>query len=334
MNATALARPALRVTAKDCGAGFFALLIYALNQLIYAESHGYAAHVDFGERCRDGRINRYYSAAHGTNVWDYFFLPVAPAVVPSASDVLLTPKQLFNLHHLDPESIQTYPHGVHRHLKLPRWRYDEPWHWTMRSRAYRLLSGPVRLKPPPLHVVRTFYREHILARGSERPLLGLHLRGTDKLKNIGGRIIGPAEYQPLVGEYLTRHPNALIFLATDSPAFLAEMRRRYPDTLVVYDALRSERNVFIDRKVADTYKKGEDALVDALLLSCANLLIKPASALSEFAVYWNPQLHNHTLELQYEVGLDVPATLKAHLSSERDRLRGFERCAPVLRAAA
>ena len=55
MNATALARPALRVTAKDCGAGFFALLIYALNQLIYAESHGYAAHVDFGERCRDGR---------------------------------------------------------------------------------------------------------------------------------------------------------------------------------------------------------------------------------------------------------------------------------------
>ena len=86
--------------------------------------------------------------------------------------------------------------------------------------------------------------------------------------------------------------------------------------------------------MADTYKKGEDALVDALLLSCANLLIKPASALSEFAVYWNPQLHNHTLELQYEVGLDVPATLKAHFASDRDRLRGFERCAPVLRAAA
>ena len=52
-----------------------------------------------------------------------------------------------------------------------------------------------------------------------------------------------------------------------------------------YDALRSERNAFLDRRLSDNYKKGEDALVDALLLSCANLLIKPASALS--VVTWN-----------------------------------------------
>lgn len=304
MNATlaaAVARPVLRITAKDCGAGFFALLLYAINQLIYAELHGFAAHVDFGERCRDGRLQRYYSADRGPNVWDYFFFPLSPTVVPRASDVQLTPKQLFNLHHLAVESVQTYPHGVHRHLKIPQWRYDQAWHWSMRSRAFRLLSGPMRLRPPPLRAVRNFYHEHVLGRGAERPLLGLHLRGTDKLKNIGGRIIGPAEYHPLVREYMAHHPNALILLATDSPSFLAQMRRQYRDNLIVYDALRSERNVFVDRRVADNYKKGEDALVDSLLLSCANLLIKPASALSEFAVYWNPALHNHTLELQVRV---------------------------------
>ena len=52
----------LRVTAKDCGAGFFALMVYAVNQLIWADHHGYAAYVDFGQRCRNGRLNRYYDA--------------------------------------------------------------------------------------------------------------------------------------------------------------------------------------------------------------------------------------------------------------------------------
>ena len=61
------------------------------------------------------------------------------------------------------------------------------------------------------------------------------------------------------------------------------MRAKYGERLVVYDALRSERNAFADKRVADNYKKGEDALVDSLLLSCANYLIKPASALSEFS---------------------------------------------------
>lgn len=277
-------RPTLRVTAKDCGAGFFALVLYAINQLIYAEAHGFVAHVLLGERCRDGRLNRYFSAEHGPNMWEYFFAPVS-SVVPKPSDAQLTPKQLFNLHHLATASVQTYPHGVHRHLKIPLWRYDEAWHWMMRSRASGWLQRAVHLRRQPVRVVRGFYRERVLSRG-DRPLLGLHLRGTDKLKNIGGRIIGPAEYHPLVDAYVARNPDALILIATDSPSFLAAMRRRYGDRLIVYEALRSERNVFVDRKVTDNYRKGLDALVDALLLSCANLLIKPASALSEFSVYW------------------------------------------------
>ena len=274
----------LHVTAKDCGAGFFALLIYAINQLIYANKHGLRAHVLFGKRCRDGRINRYYSAAHGPNVWEYFFLPVSSADQATHA-VQLSLKELFYLHHLAPESVQTYPHGVYRHLKTPRWQYDELWHWTMRTRASQFLQSTVQLREPPLYAARQFYRQKILARG-DRPLLGLHLRGTDKMKNIGGRIIRPAEYYPLIHRYMSQHPNALVFLATDSPTFLNEMQLRYNKQLVVYNALRSERNAFADRSIDDNYKKGEDAIVDSLLLSCANLLIKPASALSEFSVYW------------------------------------------------
>lgn len=330
-NATAL--PALRITAKDCGAGFFALLVYAMNQIIWAEANGFAPVVSFGERCRDGRLNRYYDALRGKNVWDYFLWPAAPGVTATLSDRQLSVKQLFNLHHLSTDSVQTYPHGVYRHLKVPRWRFDEGWHRLMRNRASRVISRYMRLRAPPLQSVRAFYQHRVLVKGLDRPLLGLHLRGTDKLRNIGGRIVRPDEYRPLIRHYLRRRPDALLLLATDSPSFLEEMKKEYgDDRLVVYDALRSERNAFADKRLTDTYKKGEDALVDALALSCSNFLIKPASALSEFSTYFNAELHNHTYEIQYEAGLPDPlAALDAHLQSPRDGLRGWARCAEAMR---
>ena len=164
-------------------------------------------------------------------------------------------------------------------------------------------------------------------------MLGLHIRGTDKLSNVGGRIIKPEEYAPLVALYLRRRPDALIYVATDSPRFVAEMRDEHGERLVAYDALRSERNAFADASVSDNYKKGEDSLIESPMLSCSNFVMKPASALSEFAVYFNPRLHNHTLELQYEAGRPDPsAELDAHWGSERDRERGMARCAHAMRA--
>ena len=173
----------------------------------------------------------------------------------------------------------------------------------------------------------------MLALGEQRPVLGLHLRGTDKMSRIGGRIMGPERYRPLIQHYMQKRPDAVLLLASDSPTFVAEMQREYGQRLVVYDALRSERNAFADKRLSDNFRKGVDALVDALALSCSNFLIKPASALSEFAVYWNyPGLHNHTYEIQYEAGLPDPiAALDAHLASPRDALRGWNRCAEVMR---
>ena len=154
--ASAAAHGVLRVTAKDCGAGFFALALYAINQIIWAEDHGYAPHVYFGERCRDGRLNRYYSADRGDNMWEYYFYPVSNTTSTSSS-FQLTSRELFRLHHTSRASVQTYPHGVHRGLKLPHWRYDEIWHRQMRFTANRILSRYVRLRPEPLQVTRAFY---------------------------------------------------------------------------------------------------------------------------------------------------------------------------------
>ena len=322
----ATGRRVLRIVPKDCGAGFFALVLYALNQMIWADDHGYLSHVQFGATCPDGRPNRYYDERYGPNIWEYFFRPVWESVRPQPEDLQLSGKVLFNMHHLATESIQTYPHGVHRHLKIPRWRYDEAWHAEMRTKANRVIVKYVRILPRVLDVAQTFYTARILSKGA-RPLLGLHIRGTDKIRNVGGRVVPPNEYLPLVDMFLRRHEDALIYLATDSPKFLKQMQAQHGERLIVYDALRSQRNAFADTSLSDNYKKGEDALVEALMLSCTNFLVKPASALSEFALYFNPDLHNHTIEVQYEVGHRPAAeALDEHFASKRDGLTGKARC--------
>ena len=140
-------------------------------------------------------------------------------------------------------------------------------------------------------------------------------------------------YAPIIAEWRALHPAGLIYVATDSPSFAAALVAALgSDAVVMYDALRSERNAFADASLTDNYRKGEDALIEALILSCANFLVKPASALSEFAVYFSPSLHTHTIELQYEIGRPHPnATLRASVGGARDAARGAERCPPFLR---
>ena len=55
----------------------------------------------------------------------------------------------------------------------------------------------------------------------------------------------------------------------------------------------------MDETIKNNYKKGEDALMDCLLLSRCSFLLKSSSALSQFAVYFNLALHENSLDLQY-----------------------------------
>jgi hypothetical protein len=146
-------------------------------------------------------------------------------------------------------------------------------------------------------------------------VLGVHLRGTDKGKYLAsaasGRPVPPREYEPYVDAFLRSHPNGTVFVATDSPAFLTEVKtrwlRRWPGAPFRWreDILRSEANTAFDRgavrgaKPASNARKGEEVLIDALLLSRCDWLLHSASGVAEFAMYWNLRLHRRSVHLQY-----------------------------------
>lgn len=313
----------LRIAMNHGSAGFFAYMLYALNQLVFCRRHGLIPFVDFG-RCTvnghdhyaSGGQNLYHSPSHGRNMWEYYFEPVSTyrEGAPGHEVHTLPSKMLWRLHRVSRKSIYAHYHGAYE----SKWSegYDEAWYRRMRVLAHSVLADHVRVRRHILDIVDRFWSMHLHG----RPVLGVHMRGTDKQADISGTVVPPEQYVRHIDGYLALHPNASIFVATDSPVFLERLRARYPDRLVARDALRSERNAFLDAAVPDAYRKGEDVLVDVLLLARCDFLLKCASAVGEFAIYFSPHLHDHSVDVQLQA---IGPSARLHVATAlRTRGRG------------
>jgi len=286
------------ITMNHSNAGFFAQVTFALNQIRYCEEHGYLPVVWYGEDSLDGP-NAFYDSSVGDNVWEYYFEPVAGyssddiwKMLNDPSDPLshdrvhrLTSEELWHIHEKDPDSIFNYPYGCFRDIQV-----DEQWYETQRRKAWDVIKRCVRVKPEILEEVDGYFDAHL----SGRPVLGLHLRGTDKgTANSDSRlmrIVPPAEYIPLIDDYIASHPEAKIFIATDQSQYVDQMRARYGDRAVSCDVMRASGGVNVFQMEGGNYRKGREVLIDALLLSRCDFLLKCTSAVGEFAMYFNPEL--------------------------------------------
>jgi hypothetical protein len=192
------------------------------------------------------------------------------------------------------------PYGYYRSVEgRADGPYPSDW-WEAQRRKVRPLlhDGSVRIRAALLERVDRF----VEARFSEQTL-GVQLRGSDKFDfgagpNLG-RKIPPEEYFPHIDAYLTRHPACgRIFVATDQRQWLQAVERAYPDRVISYSDRSlsdSEANRFhdADEKAA----RGAEVIIDALLLSRCDHLIKCHAAVGEMALVLNPRLD--CLDLNY-----------------------------------
>ena len=208
-------------------AGFFAYVLFAVNQLIHADERGLAPFIFFGEcTVHDtraahpwrGAANLFYMRGRQPNMWEDYFEPVSPVRLGDAGlaerSCQLRSREMWYLHHNSSASVFTHAYGAHRSKAA---RYDAAWFDANRRRAAAVLSRHVRVLPHVSAAADAFWRR--IPRG---PVLGLHVRGTDK--KVGGPIVRPPAYVPYVEAFLQARPKGSIFLATDSPAFAAELQ--------------------------------------------------------------------------------------------------------------
>ena len=167
-------------------------------------------------------------------------------------------------------------------------------------------------------------------------MLGVHIRGTDKYLRPQ---IEPPQYFAMIDAFLD-HAKAtngsaqpLIFLATDDKRAVETMRDRYGTRLRMQPGVlrgTGKQAIWKDIDAARAQRKGDEVLLDSLLLSKCDFLLKSMSAVSEFALYFRPALHQNSYDLNMRpYDQPTPSWYITWLQTQRDvKWSPFLRSAP------
>ncbi len=286
---------------EDRGAGFWAQVTFALNGALFAESKDLLPVVCFNEEW-----NPFHDASTGPNVWDYYFEP--PAGV--TSDALT---QMIDSGDYDPRRVRRLRDFVSRRSRLvapwvqlhyglgPFRDFDRVatfpfgrapmsrdalavWMRDRRARGREVAGRFLSVKPHVLAKADAFYERCMAG----RRVIGAHVRGSDFSYAFP---TPPERYFEFLDEELSRDADTHVFLATDQRQFVESFQQRYGDRVLVYDCLRSDGDTAPFEMTERTpYTRGEEPLLDTLLLSRCNYLLKCAAAGGEFAMYLEPDL--------------------------------------------
>ena len=238
----------LRIPYHNKADGFMAALVLTLNQLRFCELHSCQPYVVWGAfpACKYAGVrypgrNPYFDVAHGHNAFEYYFRPICSAqALAQEAPPSLSCEQREKIHRVLPWAVRTYYYGagasagVRLSATLSNDTFDETWYRAQRAEGSRLVQKYLRLQP---HILsRLTLLEKLLLRGDggdhgqrpSGPVLGVHLRGTDKGKYMqtagSGRAVAPEDYTSYVNAFLHAHgSNSSVFVATDSPSYLDQV---------------------------------------------------------------------------------------------------------------
>jgi hypothetical protein len=251
-------REFLVVPGSTSDIGFFAEFATILGLLEHFDkwrNHYSGIRIDFGTR------GLYYDPAFGSNWWEYYFEPVRIGAGPSASETVIGDDEKFRC-----------AKRVER--TMPR------------TLGFRLIDRYIHAKPHICERVDSYVR----AKFDGAFVIGVHYRGTDKFEDAP-RV--PYERVRSAVSDLVKSTGAAqfrLFVATDEQAFLEYMLAAFPGRLLHLEMVRSSDGRPIDLIQGENRKKGENALLDCLLLSKCDFLVRTASNLSLCSTLFNPNM--------------------------------------------
>lgn len=235
----------------------FSVFITALGFLHFYEQEGWAgAKIDFRDK------GLYYDPQKGSNWWEYYFEPVVLGSDEEARERRVAHRQ------------------IHRFNKTGD-------RILSREEGSRLVQKYIKLKPALEKRINAFVDEHF--KGNF--VIGVHFRGTDKVKREAKPVPFEQvfkEIRSLISQLKTK--DYKIFVATDEESFLQEVKREFKERVIFSDARRSSDGRAVHFASAHSYKTGEEAVIDCLLLSKTSYLLRTASNLSFCSGFFNPNL--------------------------------------------
>jgi len=270
---------------KDYNRGFFAMLRTVLENIQYCESKGYCFIPDWTE-------SRYVDQSRGYNAWDYYFEPISNLSLEEIE------KSNYKVIKVDWSNSQRKMKRVRRNGKI----------LSIREAYNYYLCSNIKIKKHITERMELFYNQHMLG----RQVLGVHIRRTDKGSEAGfhdrsAYPIPDEQFIVNIDKYVKNNPECRVFVATDSLSSFDRLKGIYKERVISWDSFRSPNENSIHGGIYDdgavgvsNYKKGEDALIDCLLLSKCDFLIRGQSSLSNVSLCFNLRLKQLNLNWLYQ----------------------------------
>jgi hypothetical protein len=202
----------------------------------------------------------YYTPSHGANWWTYYFLPIKHGKIRR------------------PLLKKFIPKGRHS-FEL---EYNKS-----REECFNIIQKYIFLRPEIQKIIDDFYNEHFL----NHFVISVHYRGTDKTSEAP-RVSYEAVISKIL-EVIEEHPNKniSIFVATDEQPFLDYLINYFGDAVFCNQtATRSVDGTPLHFNPTDPYQSGLEALLDCILLSKGNILIRTSSNLSLCSSFFNKEI--------------------------------------------
>jgi hypothetical protein len=159
------------------------------------------------------------------------------------------------------------------------------------SNAAGLIAKYIRIKQDVIDEVNSFCTAYF---GNN--VLGLHYRGTDK-EGEAPRVDWEKVTRNVQYYLRNSHKTDCVFISSDEIDFIhyieKQINKQFSKVSIIYrdDKYRSHTGRRLHgRFQGDNYHKGRDALVNSLLLSRCDVLMKTASYLSGLSKIFNPEL--------------------------------------------
>lgn len=143
--------------------------------------------------------------------------------------------------------------------------------------------------------VNDFYNQYF---GSN--VVGIHIRGTDSFFDKGRPNLPLSYYETLISEKLLSFDN--IFIATDNIKVVDRLKDKFGNKIISYNSFRIDinlDNISLHETFHNPYNidLGEEVLIESILLSKCNLLIRQQSNVSTFSILLNPNIKIHQFDL-------------------------------------
>ncbi|KAB1439311.1 O-fucosyltransferase family protein [Candidatus Galacturonibacter soehngenii] len=274
---------------KAWGWGFWADMDHLIGQLLVAELTNRIPVVSWG-------TNSLYSDTILTNAFELYYEPVSnytlkdvarpeftyyPPIwnyvnimIEDLDKITYTYRDIGNMMSSDANVVVSDVHYFARpimeYIKKDNWMYG-----LTPIQIYRcLIDKYLRLKPDILMKIDDFYNKFLKDSG---PLLGVHVRGTDKIIEVANLPYLNKRYHYEIRKYIKNFDIKKILMITDSQEILNEYIDLYGDIIISTDANRSENNSEHSATQVDNYinrrSKGIEVLVDTYLASKCDYFI-------------------------------------------------------------